>query len=92
MTEGVNHKELNDALDSQADRLISKMNRMEDSIKDAVREVKADCEKDKEQLDRRITKLEDSTSMQKIWSGIIAALTALATAAGAAFAILKGVK
>lgn len=68
----VTHQELNRLLTSQTDTIISKMNRVEDSLKVEIEKTGLDCEKDVKAVDERVTYLERRSRTENILGSAIA--------------------
>jgi polyhydroxyalkanoate synthesis regulator phasin len=78
---GVTLRELKDELDRQSDKIIAKMNRVEDRLSNDISVVKADCEGDVEKLERKVGELEHQSKtddrIATIVSSVVGAVTAV---------------
>lgn len=80
--EPVTHAELNKLLTAQTDRILGKMDRVEDRLSADIKDVRIGCEDDVAKIESRVIKLEDYNRKQN-FVGIV--LGAVATTIVALF-------
>lgn len=70
-------RELQEALDRQSDRIMSKMDRVEDRLSNDILMVKADCEGDVTRVEARVDKVEDEVKKNKTVATLISSVVAV---------------